>query len=599
MAQHRMNDIGVRVGLALALCVMLLASVARPAVAQTPSSTPAPPPDVSAYRGTSQSLGYQGAFVDIALEVDAFWAATFAAAGVRYDSPNIVVVDRGMMTACGYMEPQPNAFYCPPDQTLYLVPQFLDDLHAQFGDFAPLIVFAHEWGHHVQAETNQQRRQPAAFELQADCLSGVFTRHARDIGLLDQGDVLEGLDASQEYGDFLPVDDPQAHGSPEDRVLAVMQGFWLGPVDGCGLPFRSTGGATQTVEQSPLPQDDSVGSIAMPPPPVIISPRLPVSLPLAHNWCFRVVDSGPLTFDQLVARFPGAPDAASRLRGWGWQASAYKQFGCDGPPDGEAGWIDISVHGLGSAAAAQEAADYFAAERRRGTSLMMVDGPGVGDYSVALTGPASNGKEFTLYATKGPWLVRVTGVSPSGIPFGNVRAVAQDVLAAQDISRMAGAPSGVSGASGVASAAPAPVYASAAYLPAAPAVNYAECFSTVASGPYSIPDLEKAFARTSAGAGAVDTYGWRDGAYVVFRCDDPPFGRAGQIEVLIHQFRDAAAAQQIASAVEDFHIPADGESRACDTAGPLVICVSGYAETGSPLSDVHFVLNQVMAGAPR
>ena len=55
--------------------------------------------------------------------------------------------------------------------------------------------------------------------------------------------------------------------------------------------------------------------------------------------------------------------------------------------------------------------------------------PAIGDHAAVLSGPATNGKEFTLYVSEGPLVLRVTGVSPSGIPFINVLSVAQAILA--------------------------------------------------------------------------------------------------------------------------------------------------------------------------
>lgn len=566
------------------LCVLVFSSSTSPSLAETPT------PTASGYRGSTQVESYQGAFADLAIEVDRFWAETFDERHGTYTAPNIVVVDRPMQTACGLVQPVPNAFYCPLDWTIYLVPEFLAELDAKFGDYAPMTVFSHEWGHHVQNLLGLRKTEPARFELQADCLMGVFTRYARDQQLLDGGDVLEGLDTSKDGGDpvFLPEDDPRAHGTSEERVLAVTQGFWLGPVDGCGLPLSSIPGTRATESVDSGSHNTGGGSEG---PSGTSAARVPTTLPLAHARCFSVIDGGPLSFSQLLDRFSGFPDASARLQGWGWQASAYRQFGCDGPPEGDAGWIDISVHGFSSAASAQEAADYFAAARLDGTSLRRADGPGVGDYSIALVGPASNGTEFTIYATRGPWLVRVTGVSPSGIPFMNVRTVAIDVLEAQNLGGASSAPQVTDGPASALS------LPSETYLPNSPSLNYAACFRTHSSGTLGYGDVREAFARTSAGAGAADTYGWQDGAWVVFTCDDPPFGHARQLDVIIHQFRDASAAQQVSSAVKAFQIPGDHESRACDTAGALVICVTGYADTGSPLSDVYFVLNQVVAGA--
>ena len=438
------------------VCVVWLV-VAPNTLAQTPT------PEVSGYRGSAEVSGYQGAFADLAVEIDRFWAESFAEQGKPYSQPGIFIVDRLIVTYCGPVEPVPNAFYCPGDRTLYLVPQFLADLDAMYGDYAPITVLGHEWGHHVQELLGIRKVKSIPFELQADCLTGVFARHANDANLLDSDDLGEAVDTSIGGGDpiFVHEDEPDAHGRSSDRVIAFMEGYYEGPLDGCGVPL---GRASTVPDQASDGTSNSGENPASPGglPSVIGNPRLPTVLPLAHAQCFSVIDGGPLTFSQLLDRFNGFPDASGLLRDWGWQSSAYRQFGCDEPPDGDAGWIDISVHGFSSAGSAQEAADYFAAARQDGTSLRRADGPGVGDYSIALVGPAANGTEFTVYATRGPWLVRVTGVSPSGIPFMNVRTVAIDVLEAQDLGGAPRSPSVPDPPSA------APSLPSEAYLPSVP-----------------------------------------------------------------------------------------------------------------------------------
>ena len=37
------------------------------------------------------------------------------------------------------------------DGTIYLNPWFLESKRQDVGDYAPITVLAHEWGHHVQA----------------------------------------------------------------------------------------------------------------------------------------------------------------------------------------------------------------------------------------------------------------------------------------------------------------------------------------------------------------------------------------------------------------------------------------------------------------
>ena len=85
------------------------------------------------------------------------------------------------------------------------------------GDFANAYVVAHEVAHHVQNElgilgpANRQRRQVSQsqaneisvrIELQADCFSGVWARHAeRKFGSLERGDLDEALNAARAIGD--------------------------------------------------------------------------------------------------------------------------------------------------------------------------------------------------------------------------------------------------------------------------------------------------------------------------------------------------------------------------------------------------------------
>jgi len=158
---------------------------------------------------------------------------------------------------------------------------------------------------------------------------------------------------------------------------------------------------------------------------------LPESLPLAHAACFRIEDDGAYTFDELTNRLGGTDDAATQLDEWGWQASSYRIFACDNPPKGEVGRVEINVHRFRDAISAQQAVEYFAAIRADGTLLIPGPTPPFGDYGVSLAGPTTNGSEVTIYASQGATLVRVTGVSRSGIPFMNVLAVTQAVLAAQ------------------------------------------------------------------------------------------------------------------------------------------------------------------------
>jgi hypothetical protein len=500
-----------------------------------------------------------------------------------------------MLTACGPIAPVPNAMYCAGDRTIYLVPQFLQDQEQQFGDFAPIAILSHEWGHHIQALLGIIGTGPPnkTSELQADCLMGAFTRYADDQALLDYGDFMEELNAAEEAGDdtFLPEDAPGAHGLPEERIKALTKGYGGGPATGCDLPLSGGQVVNQSVSTTDTTSASSVGSIGttstQSPAPELIR-YLPATPPLMHAPCFRVEDEGDLTLNQVLSRFDNSADAAARLQTWGWQASAFRTFACDGPPRGEAGWIEIDLHLFADAASAQEAVDYFAAARAAGTTLLPGSPPAIGDHAAVLSGPATNGNEFTLYASQGPLLIRVTGVSPSGIPFADVLKVAQSILATQPGTLSSGpAPNAPTTAS------TAPAYA---YLPSSPAVNYATCFSVIDDGTYANSDIRFALGKTGMSAPDIDALGWQDGAYRVFTCAAPPPGRATQLDVVIHRFRDATAAQQVLPFMRGSYVPAASEVRHC-AAASLVVCVLGRSLTGSPLSDVDFVLQQILGSA--
>ena len=88
------------------------------------------------------------------------------------------------MPPCGprpaYEEIADNAFYCPDDDIIAgdevpLIPQ----LNEQFGPFTVAIVFAHEYGHAVQARFGTSDRTVVP-EMQADCFAGAWTQWVAD-----------------------------------------------------------------------------------------------------------------------------------------------------------------------------------------------------------------------------------------------------------------------------------------------------------------------------------------------------------------------------------------------------------------------------------
>jgi uncharacterized protein len=406
--------------LAVAACfAMMLPGAAWPVRAQEQETL------VIGFNGPGQGFQDATGFTDhrrVRDEIDQFWRDVFDEAVVTYRPPYAVIaLDRAISTACGPASPSNMFFYCSADESIYLSPAGLEAVARKYGDYAPITILAHEWGHHVQNILGVPTTASNELELQADCLAGAWTRHAQTLGLLDKGDVAEAAKLSAESGDdyWASQEKPGAHGIDDDRITHFMRGYDDGLAD-CDLPL-AIGGMTAPVAQVPR-------AVPAAPTGLPVAAYLPAGPALAHGGCFFLSGSGTIDWPGILQRFSDIPRAESQLAALGWSDGAYIQYGCNGPPPGSAGWIEIGVHRLADPTAAQAAVPYFAAGRMTNTTLTYLPSPPLGTASAAITGPATNGTEVTMYASTGPLLVRVTGVSPSGAPVADVTAVMAQVL---------------------------------------------------------------------------------------------------------------------------------------------------------------------------
>ncbi len=186
-------------------------------------------------------------------DIQAFWA-TGEALGPDYQDARLVLFTDGVSTdGCGNAPSSVGPFYCPADQKAYIDLAFFKELARRFGapgDFARVYVLAHEIGHHVQnldgtnaAVREEQQRDPDAandlsvrMELQADCYAGVWGSSAQDRGLIEPGDIDEGLAAASAVGDDAlgnPNQESWTHGSSEARQRWFRAGFDSGDVARC------------------------------------------------------------------------------------------------------------------------------------------------------------------------------------------------------------------------------------------------------------------------------------------------------------------------------------------------------------------------------
>ena len=200
-------------------------------------------------------------FVSVVLaDTEDTWSELFAGNNARYREPALVLFSGVVESACGFAQSAVGPFYCPADEKVYIDLDFYRDLRERFGapgDFAQAYVIAHEVGHHVQnllgiseQVRNAQRRLGEAGanrlsvmqELQADCFAGVWAHNAdRARGILEHGDIEEGLSAASRIGDDrLQMEtqgrvtpDSFTHGSSRQRVTWFKRGLDSGDIESC------------------------------------------------------------------------------------------------------------------------------------------------------------------------------------------------------------------------------------------------------------------------------------------------------------------------------------------------------------------------------
>jgi predicted metalloprotease len=191
-------------------------------------------------------------------DLQTFWAADFQKAGREFAEARLVLFREGVDTGCGPASSATGPFYCPADRQIYVDLGFFRELANRFrapGDFAQAYVLAHEYGHHVQTLTgiteqvesasrenpDQRNGLSVRTELQADCLAGVWAHSTFERGLLEEGDLEEGLTAAGSVGDDRIQEaatgriSPETftHGTAAQRAGWFKRGFEDGDATAC------------------------------------------------------------------------------------------------------------------------------------------------------------------------------------------------------------------------------------------------------------------------------------------------------------------------------------------------------------------------------
>ena len=197
--------------------------------------------------------------------IQSFWSEALPKQSNRqYRQADTVIFSDQVGTGCGAATSAVGPFYCPPDEQVYLDTTFFEDmlegqLGGRGGDFAEAYVLAHEYGHHIQnllgiMERVRTQQGPGSdavrLELQADCLAGMWSRHATEvpdedgrviIEELTEQDIKEALDAARAVGDDRIQKrtsgrvnpDAWTHGSAEQRMRWFMTGKDRGSLEAC------------------------------------------------------------------------------------------------------------------------------------------------------------------------------------------------------------------------------------------------------------------------------------------------------------------------------------------------------------------------------
>ncbi|MBL1073495.1 neutral zinc metallopeptidase [Nocardia sp. 2] len=161
------------------------------------------------------------------------WQPLFAEVGLNFEAPNVMVSEStsGITTLCTGNSSNFAAFYCSADKTIYMPISQLQTDMIKDNWVVYLSVFAHEYGHHVQAQSgilgkvHQERREAGArsatglelsrrTELQANCFDGMYLASSSGGGSLTSAQI--GVARSDMYHRGDSSGDMRDHGSSQN-----------------------------------------------------------------------------------------------------------------------------------------------------------------------------------------------------------------------------------------------------------------------------------------------------------------------------------------------------------------------------------------------
>ena len=206
---------------------------------------------------TANIVGSSGTMKDFLVsvlgDVDAFWTGVWKDDGrpapfVTYAFPAAGEVVPSLC-APGFSDDM-SAYYCLYDDRITVSQSLAQKIWDgtlfantdgtrthETGDFSVAYVVAHEYAHELQNEIGIFGTAGSIYpvykiELHADCWAGVWARSAENEGILDPGDIKEASQTTLDLGDYA-FDNPQHHGTPEQRNQAFLEGYDGGDEGSC------------------------------------------------------------------------------------------------------------------------------------------------------------------------------------------------------------------------------------------------------------------------------------------------------------------------------------------------------------------------------
>jgi hypothetical protein len=152
-----------------------------------------------------------------AQRIDTYWFQQFVIHSYPYRRPLLVQSNVPGMLA-----------YFRNNHTIQYNPAVVSAIVGRTGAFGLVIALAHEEGHSVQ-NLRGSKLVGMRRELDADRLAGGYMRWAEDNYFLHQCDIGAAALAIFQAGDTLPPFNPHHHGTPQQRVDALLQGYLHGP----------------------------------------------------------------------------------------------------------------------------------------------------------------------------------------------------------------------------------------------------------------------------------------------------------------------------------------------------------------------------------